>query len=185
MRSTGLNILRATGGLRATSITLAMLVAVSGCGRNDDDLRAYVAAVEAQPAGVIPPIPEVKAYQPFTYPEHRRDPFDSSVVASQLLPQNRPESNVQIDANRTLEYLESFQLDSLNMVGTLRQHTGLWALIRTPDGTIQRVSPGNHLGKNYGKITNVSESGVKLIEVISDGFGGYMERPAAIALNSE
>ncbi len=171
--------------LHATGITLAIALGISGCGSNEDDLREYVAAVKAQPSGVIPPIPEVTAYQPFTYPAHDRDPFDSSVVASQLLPQNRTKSSAQIDTNRTAEYLENFQLDSLSMVGTLRQNTGLWALIRTPDGTIQRVTSGNHMGKNYGKITEVSESGVSLIEVISDGFGGYMERPAAIALNSK
>jgi type IV pilus assembly protein PilP len=170
--------------LQTTSVTLAMALSITGCGSHGDDLREYVNAVEAQPSGVIPPIPEVSAYQPYTYPEHRRDPFDSSVVASELLPQNGPNSNIKIDLNRTAEYLENFQLDSLSMVGTLRQHTGLWALIRTPDGTIQRVTPGNHMGKNFGKIIDVSESGVNLIEVISDGFGGYMERPAAIALNS-
>ena len=171
--------------LHATGFTLAIALGISGCGSNGDDLRDYVATVKAQPAGVIPPIPEVTAYEPFTYPVHSRDPFDSSVLAAQLLPQNRPKSDAQVDANRTAEYLESFQLDSLSMVGTLRQNTGLWALIRTPDGTIQRVTPGNHMGKNYGKITDVSETGVSLVEVVSDGFGGYMERPAAIALNSQ
>ena len=179
MRNTGLK------SLQAASVALAVMVSISGCGRNDGDLRNYIAAVEAQPGGVIPPIPEIKSYQPFVYPEHRRDPFDSSVIASQLLPQNRSTSTVQVDTNRSREYLESFQLDSLSMVGTLHQNSGLWALIRTPDGTIQRVSQGNHMGQNFGKITNVSESGVNLIEIISDGFGGYMERPAAIALNSE
>ena len=171
--------------LHATGVTLAIALGISGCGTNGDDLREYVATVKSQPAGVIPPIPEVTAYQPFTYPVHSRDPFDSSVVATELLPQNRPKSDTQIDTNRTAEYLENFQLDSLSMVGTLRQNTGLWALIRTPDGTIQRVTPGNYMGKNYGKITDISESSVNLIEVISDGFGGYMERPAAIALNSQ
>ncbi len=179
MRNKGIKSLHATGFM------LAITLGISGCGSNGDDLREYVAAVKAQPTGVIPPIPEVTAYQPFTYPAHARDPFDSSVLATQLLPQNRPKSGAQIDADRTTEYLESFQLDSLSMVGTLRQNTGLWALIRTPDGTIQRVTPGNHMGKNYGKITDVSETGVNLVEVVSDGFGGYMERPAAIALNSQ
>jgi type IV pilus assembly protein PilP len=171
--------------LHATGVTLAIVLGISGCGSSGGDLREYVAEVKAKPAGVILPIPEVTAYQPFTYPVHSRDPFDASVLAEQLLPQNRPNSNAKIDANRTAEYLENFQLDSLSMVGTLRQNTGLWALIRTPDGTIQRVTPGNHMGKNYGKITDVSESGVNLIEVVSDGFGGYMERPAAIALISQ
>jgi type IV pilus assembly protein PilP len=38
------------------------------------------------------------------------------------------------------------------------------------------------LGQNYGRIVSITDSQIQLVEVISDGLGGYLERPAAIAL---
>ncbi len=162
---------------------LGLAALLAGCGGDGEDLRDYVETVKRQPAGDIPPLPQVKAYEPFEYPGHRRDPFDASVVARQLLPQKKGGGGVHIDPNRPREYLERFPLDSLKMVGTLQQKGQLWALIRTPDGTVQRVGVGNYLGQNHGRIKRITETGVELVEIVPDGFGGYMERPARIALS--
>ena len=61
------------------------------------------------------------------------------------------------------------------MVGTMSQEKQNWALIQTPDDTIQRVLTGNYLGQNNGKIIEVGNDGVELIEIIPDGFGGWRE----------
>jgi type IV pilus assembly protein PilP len=45
------------------------------------------------------------------------------------------------------------------------------------------VLVGNYLGQNEGKITEIAPSKISLIEVVPDGIGGYIERPAALALN--
>ncbi len=58
----------------------------------------------------------------------------------------------------------------------------MYALIQTSDGLIHRVIPGNYIGQNYGRITSISESEVALVEIISDGIGGYIERDAAVGL---
>ena len=50
-------------------------------------------------------------------------------------------------------------------------------------GLIHRVVPGNYLGQNDGRITDISESEITLVEIISDGIGGYIERDAAISLS--
>jgi Tfp pilus assembly protein PilP len=50
------------------------------------------------------------------------------------------------------------------------------------DGLVHRVAVGNHMGQNYGRIVAISDSEIQLVEIISDGLGGYLERPAAIAL---
>jgi type IV pilus assembly protein PilP len=42
--------------------------------------------------------------------------------------------------------------------------------------------PGNYLGQNDGRIAQISESEIELVEIISDGIGGYIERDAAISL---
>jgi type IV pilus assembly protein PilP len=97
---------------------------------------------------------------------------------------NGPNSVQGPDPNRPREFLEQFPLDTMHMVGTLSVNGGTFGLLQTADGLIHRVSVGNHIGQNYGRIMSISESEISLVEVIPDGLGGYLERPASIALSS-
>ncbi len=159
---------------------------LNGCGGDMTELQAKIEKVKAQPPGEIEPIPEIRNYHAYEYPGHDRDPFDPEIMAAAISPTfAQPKNSIKIDTNRVKEYLESFPLDSLKMVGTLTRKGQLTGLIQTPDGTIQRVTIGNYAGQNYGKITKITESEIGLIEIVPDGFGGYMERPATIALSEE
>jgi type IV pilus assembly protein PilP len=55
--------------------------------------------------------------------------------------------------------------------------------VQTSDGLIHRVSQGNYVGQNDGRIVAVTESEIQVVEIISDGIGGYLERDAAIGLS--
>jgi type IV pilus assembly protein PilP len=68
------------------------------------------------------------------------------------------------------------------MVGTLYIGDTMYGLVQTSDGLIHRVVPGNYMGQNDGRINEISESEIALVEIISDGIGGYIERDAAISL---
>jgi type IV pilus assembly protein PilP len=46
------------------------------------------------------------------------------------------------------------------------------------------VLPGSYLGQSDGKVIDVSASKISVVEIVPDGLGGYMERPAALALNN-
>ena len=157
---------------------------MGGCKQDNSDLTDFIDSVKAKPATDIPPIPDIAAYQPFNYPAHTRSPFDDSVIAAKLVPEHKPTSNVRVDSHRSKEYLEGFPLDSLKMVGTLTQGGVKWGLIRTPDGTIQRVKVGNYIGQNHGKITQLNDNSVKLSEITPDGYGGFLRRAASIALKT-
>jgi type IV pilus assembly protein PilP len=69
------------------------------------------------------------------------------------------------------------------MVGTLDIGNTMYGLVQTSDGLIHRVVPGNYMGQNDGRITAITESEVEMVEIISDGIGGYIERDAAISLS--
>ena len=69
------------------------------------------------------------------------------------------------------------------MVGTLDINETVYGLVQTSDGLIHRVVPGNYMGQNDGRITDITESEIVLVEIISDGIGGYIERDAAIGLS--
>jgi type IV pilus assembly protein PilP len=87
------------------------------------------------------------------------------------------------DPNRPRETLESFPLDTLRMVGTLSGPTGAFGLVQSSDGLVHRVSVGNHMGQNYGRITAINDSEIQLVEIIPDGLGGFLERPAGVGLS--
>ena len=50
------------------------------------------------------------------------------------------------------------------------------------DGLVHRVLPGNFIGQNDGKIVGITGTRISVIEIVPDGLGGYIERPAALAL---
>ena len=88
------------------------------------------------------------------------------------------------DIRRNREFLEQFSLDTLRMVGTLRMQDRTYGLIKTKDGLVHRVSVGAYLGQAEGKVTEITPSKISVVELVPDGVGGYMERPAALALNN-
>ena len=87
------------------------------------------------------------------------------------------------DSKRNREFLEQLSLDTLRMVGTLKLGGQNFGLVKTKDGLVHRVLPGNHLGQSEGKILAIEPSKISLVEIVPDGLGGYMERPASLALN--
>ena len=159
----------------------AAAVGLSACGGANDDLRAYIDEVKARPGGRIDPLPQVQPAPTFVYePGTRRSPFVPD--APQRRVSNDPNSVIGPDRDRPREFLEGFPLDTLKMVGTLADRRASFGLVQTADGLVHRVAVGNHMGQNYGRIISISDSEIQLVEIISDGLGGYLERPAAIAL---
>ena len=69
------------------------------------------------------------------------------------------------------------------MVGTLQMRGELLGLVQDSDGLIHQVTSGNYAGQNHGRIIALNDSEIRLVEIISDGLGGWIERPAAIALS--
>lgn len=164
-------------------IALAMLgLALGGCSGDMDDLDEYINTVKARPGGRIEPLPEITPYEVFVYSA------DAAGFRSPFIPDS-PQASAGVAGNgitpvleRSREFLEQFPLDTLRMVGTLSQGDIAYGLVQTSDGLIHRVVPGNYMGQNDGRITNINDSEIELIEIISDGIGGYVERDAAVGL---
>ena len=126
------------------ALLVAMSALLSGCGSGQEhaDLRAYVAEVEAKPAGKVEPLPSFEQAPPFAYQaSDMRSPFDPPVVLKKV---ERAAGGVQVtpDLNRVKQYLEQFAIDSLAMVGTLAQGQSMFALVRDANGAVHRVQHG-------------------------------------------
>lgn len=155
-------------------------VLISGCSSDMSDLEQWVAEKKAERVPFRDDLPEIKPYESFRYTAHaQRSPFRPTVEQRKI--QSNSGLMPRFDRNR--EILESFSLDTLRMVGSLRRGSTDSALVQTPDGLIHQVKPGNYMGENYGRITNISESSIELIEIVPDGLGGYVERDAAVGLS--
>ena len=165
--------------LRFVMMLVAALV-LGGCTRGMSDLRNWVAQEKAKKGAPIQPLPVIKTFETFKYEDQdRRDPFSPSTA--EMEPTGTA-SGPRPDANRAKQPLEMFALDSLKMVGTVGTGANMEVLIKDPGGVIHRVHTGEYMGQNYGHITAISEDHIDLVELVSNGNGGWMERPASIAL---
>ncbi len=172
-------------GLTARLFGLLLLTALlSACSENTADLEAYIQSVNARPADPIPPIPPVKTYLPYPYDGLTgRDPFRQSISDSNESDQvaTNP-TGPRPDFERSKQYLERYELDTLSMVGTFNKEQYRWVLIRDPVGVIHRLAVENYMGKNHGQVIRISGTSVSVSELIPDGSGGWLVREASIAL---
>jgi type IV pilus assembly protein PilP len=160
-------------------ILLLAVTTLGGCSRGTEDLEQWVSEVKSRKTARIEPIPEVKAYESFAYdPSGRRDPF----APVQPQRQQGDGSGPRPDPKRPKEALEEFPLDALRMQGVIKTPRDTFGLVKSPDGIVHRVSVGSYMGQNDGKVVSVSETEIKLNELVADGFGGYIQRPALLAL---
>lgn len=169
---------------RVLALALAAASVLAGCAGNQDDLNRYIADVKARPPSPIEPIPPVRTYTPYEYEGLLgRDPFrQSTSEGSDEAIANNTGSGPRPDLQRPKEYLERFELDTLEMVGTFEKEANEWALIRDPDGVVHRVAVGNYIGQNYGRVLSIQTDAVELSEFISNGAGGWLVREAEMAL---
>lgn len=165
--------------IRAIATAAVALAWLSGCSTDMDQLQAQVAEIKSRPGERIEPLPQIKAYESFKYnASNMRSPFVPSAPA-----RSDVANAVRPDSKRQREFLEQFPLDTMQMVGTLQLQGRNFALVQGKDGLVHRVVPGNFMGQNDGRIISITSTRISLIEIVPDGLGGYIERPAALALN--
>jgi type IV pilus assembly protein PilP len=152
--------------------------ALTACSSKDSELEQFIADTKKEPGGRVEPLPELKPYESYAYESsNKRSPFMPGGSGASSADGLRP------DSRRNREFLEQFSLDTLRMVGTLRLSERTYGLIKTKDGLVHRVLPGNYLGQADGRVTEISPSKISVVEIVPDGLGGYTERPASLALN--
>lgn len=158
-------------------------VLLAGCGNSNDfsDLDAYMAEVRARPVGNIEPTPKFISYEAFTYnAASLRSPFQPPVKID-LVNRQKGSREVKPDPNRIKQFLEGFNIEQFEMVGTLSNASGTYALLRGADG-VHRLKVGDYLGRNEGRIVAITDSQVEVIEIVPDGEGGWLERPRTLPL---
>ncbi|MBS0225432.1 MAG: pilus assembly protein PilP [Proteobacteria bacterium] len=168
---------------------IAASVLVAACGRsvehssNDpSDLAKWAKDTRAKPGPPLQPLPPITPFETFKYDaQGLRDPFDIASAAAGI-----SASGLHPDSARHKQPLEHYPLDALKMVGTIggKGKGALVGLVMTPDKVTYRVGPGMYIGQSEGRVTTVTEDRIDIVELTPDGAGGWLQRPASIALNS-
>jgi len=161
-------------------IQLCLLITACGGGKGDD-LDKFMEESVKNMHVKIEPLPEVKPYVPLQYNADGSlsDPFKSRKAQAA----NSGGGNLQPNLNRPKEALEAYPLESLKYVGSIEKAKLKYALIKTPDDTVQQVKIGNYMGQNFGVVIGITESGVMLKEIAQDELSGdWVERSASVNL---
>ena len=162
------------------SMLCAGLVSLASCSQDITDLQTFIAQTKSAHVGSVKPIPQFKPYESFSYSAgDLRDPF---VATIDLEDDDTKTSLLNPDSTRPREPLEVFPLDTLSMVGILEQNDQLWGLIKDPQNIVHRVQVGQYMGQSEGRILEINETAIYLVEIVPDGIGGYIERDASIAI---
>ncbi|VVP97607.1 hypothetical protein PS918_03846 [Pseudomonas fluorescens] len=168
--------------IRIFSLAVALAV-LAGCGGSDDfsDLDAYMNEMRLRVPGKIEPTPTFRSYPTFTYSAvNLRSPF-SRQVRVDLAGQRHGSRDVKPDPNRVKQYLEGFNIEQFEMVGTISNAAGSFALLRGAGG-VHRLKVGDYLGRNDGRIVAINASQVDVVEIVPDGEGAWLERPRTLPL---
>jgi type IV pilus assembly protein PilP len=151
---------------------------VAGCSGGQSDLQKWIADTKKKPGGRIQALPEVKPYETYVYSAAKlRSPFQPQGPGAA-----NGQASLRPSTRRNREFLEGFSLDTLRMVGTFKVGSNFYGLVQSKDGLVHKIQPGNYLGQNDGKVTEITGGKISLVEIIPDGLGGYIERPASLAL---
>lgn len=160
---------------------LTILICAAGlaaCSGDQDDIRSWMAEQEKGMRGTVKPLPEVKPFPPVEYvPVDKLPPF----AAQRIEPETKAGTVGGPDLNRRREPLEAFPLESLELVGVMRQQDKVHALIKA-DSSLYQVRVGNYLGQNYGVVTDIADGEVTLKELVEDLNGDWVERTSKLLL---
>lgn len=168
------------------TLLLSLTVGLAACGNDgEDELREWMGDVRRQTPVSVQKIPAPKTFSPFQYGgKDEVDPYSPAKLQVALAAQDSAKSGLRPDLERRKEPLEAFPLDSVAMVGTLERPGTRFALLRA-DRNIFQVRAGNYVGQNYGKVTQITDSEVHLVEIVRDAAGEWVERSVKLELQEK
>lgn len=164
-------------------IAATLPIFLTGCFNDTSDLREHIAQVQANTSNRIEPMPEVTEFDHVDYSAQTlRSPFvipKPEAIQEKL---QQMSGCLSPDPRRRKQPLEKFALSNLTMRGTLGELGVTWALVEASDQTLHRVTLGSYLGLFNGRISEVSDQAIKVIELIPDGAGCWVERETVVAI---
>jgi type IV pilus assembly protein PilP len=171
--------------MRRLSFPLLALVAlIAGCGGEEHkELRQELTEATKDFRGMVPPLPQVKPYEPVPYTaEGMTDPFrPERIEVARADTKDKVNEKLAEQEKRVKEPLEAFPLESIQMLGTITQEKETFALVKAGPN-LYRVRKGMYMGQNFGVITSIDEAAINLKELVQDSGGEWVERASTLQL---
>lgn len=160
-----------------------MVLLLAACSNPEhDDLRQWMAETSKNIKGQLPPLPQVRPYEPVPYDAGNLvDPFKPGKIGTE---QKGGGGGRRPDMDRPRELLESFPLESLKFVGVMVRKNVPYGLIQV-DGVLHRVRAGNYVGQDFGVIAKISDAEIVVKELVRDTTGDWVEKQSALQLQNQ
>lgn len=156
-------------------------LALTGCSGEQEDIQTWMRQQERGMSGSVKPLPEIKPFPPVKYEvADAKDPF----AVSRLEPEAKASKRGGPDMDRRREPLEAYPLETLQLVGVIRQDGRVHALVRV-DKTLHQVRVGNYLGQNFGLVMGISDTEVTVKELVEDLNGDWVDRTSTLLLQEQ
>lgn len=165
---------RANNLFQCISMLIIIVFSLVACQRESHkDLHQYANKIKARQKPKVEPMPKMVKVERYVYQNHEKNVIHLYPWCC-AIKKGKPNSNRQKQA------LENFPLDSLRMVGTLRQDKKLWAIVTAPNGRAYHIKIGDYLGQNFGQVEAISKHTVEIIESVPTATG-WKKRPASLS----
>lgn len=150
------------------------LMLLAGCSEEHEDLQQWMADAKkaAQPKAkeTFTTLPQATYNDP---PPVVPNAFSIFRMRAAYQTGNAP------NLNRSKELLEKYDLEQLKFVGAIGSG-GSWSALIEVDGHVYTVKPGNHMGKNFGRISKITPDEITLVETVEDSYGNWVHKPAKL-----
>lgn len=170
--------------IRGAFNVLLAVVFLAGCaGGDQDELRHWMKEETKDFRGRVPPLPQVKPYEPVPYDAAALiDPFRPAKMLSEQ--KQTGGGALQPDLNRPKEPLESYPLESIKYVGSLTKNRQTHGVVQA-EGSLHQVRAGNYMGQNFGIVTKITDTEMSLRELVQDPAGDWVERTSTLLLQAK
>lgn len=166
-------------------ITLSVLAVLllAGCMADEhQDIKQWMQEASKNIKGRIPPLPEITPFPIVSYDAGELvDPFNSLRIETGKKGEG---SGLRPDLNRYKEPLEAYPLESLKMVGVVREKGRTSAMVLA-DKTVHTVRVGNYMGQSFGMIVGITDTEIQLKELVQDQDSEWVERATSLQLQEQ
>jgi len=172
---------------RIVTGALAAAMLLAGCGDSDvREVRDWMEQVKRDTRPAVKPLPEPKDFLPYAYGARQAvDPFNPNKLLGELARVAATSNNPnQPDLQRPREQLETYPLDTMQMVGTMEKGGMRYALLQV-DRSLYQVRTGQRIGQNFGVVTHVGDDAVDIREVVQDAAGEWTGRMSKLELQTK